>query len=173
MKLKILFILLIGLLLADASPSIAQESDARARMITAAKEIISTVPTCALITIDVDGLPRVRAMETIAPEPDMTLWFVTNPHSRKVQQIKTNPLVNIYYLEKDNGGYVTIQGKAFLINDQKEKQLRWKEQWTQHYPNGPKDCLLIKVVPQWMEVVSGSHGIEGDPKTWQAQRVEF
>lgn len=142
-------------------------------LINAAKEIMESVLCCAFITVDEEGTPRVRAMETIDPDEDMTTWFVTNPNSRKVQQIKNNPKVTLYYLDGDLSGYVTIHGTASLVNDLGEKKKRWKDQWIEHYPNKYDDCLLIKVVPKWMEVLSMSRGIQNDSITWQPPGLEF
>ena len=58
------------------------------KLINAAKEIMTSAETCALITLDHEGRPRVRAMDPFLPESDFTVWFGTNPKSRKVDQIK-------------------------------------------------------------------------------------
>lgn len=142
-------------------------------LVNAAREIMMSVPSCAFITLDEEGTPRVRAMETIDPEEDMTTWFVTNPYSRKVQQIENNPKVTLYYLDNDLSGYVTIHGNAVLVNDLEEKEKRWKEKWIEHYPNKYDDCLFIKVVPKWMEVLSMSRGIKNDTVTWQPPGISF
>ena len=143
------------------------------KLLSAAREIMTTASTCALITVDKDQRPRVRMMDPFLPEPDFTVWFGTNPKSRKVAQIKNNPKVTLYYLEDGNSGYVMIQGTAHLISDEKEKETRWKDGWEAFYPNKPNDYLLIKVTPNWMEVVSYTHNILGDPETWEPVKVVF
>ncbi len=142
-------------------------------LISAAKDIMNTANTCALITLDEKGLPRVRAMDPFAPESDLTVWFGTNRNSRKVLQIKNDPRVTLYYLANDASGYVTIHGVARLVNDPLELENRWKEEWEAFYPDRSTDYLLIKVSPLWMEVISYPHGITGDPVTWQPPMLEF
>jgi general stress protein 26 len=139
----------------------------------AALEIMSTVKTCALITLDEENRPRVRAMDPFLPENDFTVWFGTNPNSRKVAQIKKNPKVTLYYLENESNGYVMIQGTAELVNLQEEKEKRWKNKWEAFYPNKTEDYLLIKVTPDWMEVVSYTHNLVGDTMTWKPPIVVF
>jgi len=139
----------------------------------AAREIMTAAATCALITLDEEGRPRVRVMDPFLPESDFTVWFGTNPKSRKVDQIKKNPKVTLYYLDSDASGYVMIHGKAQLVDDQKVKEKRWKDEWEAFYPNKPEGYLLIKVSPEWMEVVSYTHGILGDPTTWQPPVIMF
>ena len=142
-------------------------------LMNAAKEIMNAASTCALITLDEEGLPRARAMDPFAPESDLTVWFGTNPNSRKVFQIKKDSRVSLYYLANDASGYVTIYGEAQLVNDPQEIEHRWKEEWEAYYPDRSKDYLLIKVSPRSIEVVSYPHGIIGDPVTWQPPNLEF
>jgi general stress protein 26 len=145
----------------------------RNELIVAAREIMASVNTCALITIDREGSPRVRVMDPFLPENDFTVWFGTNPKSRKVDQIKNNPKVTLYYLATDESGYVTIHGKAQIVDDNLEKELRWKKEWEAFYVNKTTDYNLIKVSPVWMEVVSNSHDIIGDSITWKPPAVIF
>ena len=139
----------------------------------AAREIMNGASTCALITLDENNIPMARAMDPFAPEDDFTVWFGTNPKSRKVSQIKNNPTVTLYYLKSDESGYVVVHGKAELVNSQKEKDAHWKEAWKAFYPNNTEAYLLIKVTPEWMEVVSYAHGIVGDSVSWEAPKVVF
>jgi len=141
-------------------------------LINVAKEIMTATGTCALITLDKEGRPRVRAMDPFIPENDLTVWFGTNANSRKIDQIKKDPRVTLYYLDSDSSGYVMIHGIAQIINDIKEKENRWKDKWKDFYPN-KKNYLLIKVSPIWMEVISESRNIVGDTITWQPPKVLF
>ncbi len=143
------------------------------KLLNAAREIIASAKTGALITIDKEGTPRVRVMDPFPPEKDFTIWFGTNPRSRKVDQINNNPKVTLYYLESDQSGYVTIHGIAQIVNDEKEKEKRWKEEWTAFYQNKTTDYSLIKVSPVWMEVVSYSRNIIGDSITWKPPGLIF
>jgi len=158
-------------------PSFGQKTEvtdsSNIKLMTVAREIMTAAGTCALITLDEEGRPRVRAMDPFPPESDFTVWFGTNPKSRKVAQIKKNPKVTLYYLDDDASGYVMIHGTAQLVDDQKEKEKHWKVAWEDFYPNKQESYLLIKVTPEWMEVISISRGIDGDPKTWQAPVVIF
>ena len=143
------------------------------QLINAAREIIDSSGTCTLITLDDEFLPMVRIMDPFPPESDFTVWFGTNAKSRKVNQIKNNPNVTLYYQDIDDSGYVVIHGTAQIIDDQKEKQTRWKDSWEDFYPNNREAYLLIKVTPDWMEILSVSRGIIGDSNTWRTPIVKF
>jgi general stress protein 26 len=90
------------ILLLIPSLSFGQKSEgldsAKIKIMKAAREIMTSVKTCALITLDQEGRPAVRAMEPFPPESDFTVWFGTNPNSRKVAQIKEDPRITLYYL---------------------------------------------------------------------------
>jgi general stress protein 26 len=143
------------------------------KLISAAREIMTAAGICALITIDEEGNPRVRAMDPFVPESDFTVWFGTNAKSRKVNQIKNNPRATLYYLDSDASGYVTIHGTAQIVDEPKEKEKRWKDEWKTFYPNNREGYLLIKVTPKWMEVSSNKRGIYSNPTTWQPPVVQF
>jgi len=151
-----------------------QSSDSvRLNMINAAKEIMKASGNCALITLDGDGRPRVRAMDPFPPTDQMEVWFGSNPHSRKIAQIKNDPRVSMYYMDRDSSGYVMIHGHAKIIDDIESKEIHWKEKWEDFYPDYPNDYILIKVVPEWLELISTRLGILGDPKTWEPPVIKF
>ena len=150
-----------------------QNDSTNLKLIGASREIMKEAGNCALITLDNNSIPMVRIMDPFPPEADFTVWFGTNSASRKVSHIKNNPTVTLYYEDSDASGYVVIHGKAQLIDDAKEKEQRWKEAWEAFYPNNREGYILIKVSPEWMEVLSYSRGIVGDPKTWQIPIVKF
>ena len=143
------------------------------KLMKAAREIMNSVPNCALITLDQEGGARVGEMDPFPPEDDFTVWFGTNPLSRKVNQIKNDPRVTLYYANTDGSGYVMMYGIARIVDDKNEREKRWKIEWEAFYPNKPEDYLLIKVIPEWLEVVSYAHGIAGDPATWEPPTVIF
>ncbi len=146
---------------------------ARQFLLAAAREIITSAGKVALITQDENGVPQIRTMDPFEPESDFTVWLATHPNTRKVQQIKNNPLVTLYYPDKNDKGYVVIHGKAELVNDQKEKDTRWKEEWKNFYANRTVAYVLIKVTPHYLELINYNQGISGDPKTWQPALVRF
>lgn len=140
-------------------------------ILTASRKIIKDCYFGTLINIDQNGQPRARAMEPFDPEDDFTIWMATNPKSRKVAQIKTNSQVTIHYFDKNNLGYVSLMGNAFIINDNAIKSQKWKDGWEQFYQNQEEAYLLIKFVPETLELISIPTGFTGDEDTWQPHSV--
>jgi general stress protein 26 len=136
-------------------PAGAQNTGGKAILETARK-IMLEVRYCALTTLGEDGSPRVRAMDPFPPEDGMTVWLATNPKTRKPEQIRRDCRVALFYLDSSANAYVTILGKAQLVDAPAEKARRWKDSWKNFYKdeNRGKDYLLIKVVPERIEVSS-------------------
>jgi general stress protein 26 len=166
-------------LLALATPAaLAQDkppspADERARLIAAAREIMDAQTYCALITIDETGRPQVRTMNPFPPEDDMAVWFATNTRSRKVREMRRDPRVTLYYSDHKNAiGYVAITGHAVLIDDMQEILKRKRAYWDQAFP-GLKNLVLIKVVPERLDVLNYKAGVQADPETWRTPSIDL
>lgn len=170
---KYFYPLLVAALIIVSSLAYSQNNEENSEVKKAAKEIIDNSGPCALISLDENGAPRARAMDAFPVEDDFVVWFGTNANSRKVEQIKKDSRVTVYYLSEDASGYVVISGKATLVNDSKLKNTYWKESWESFYPENKENYLLIKVTPLWMEVLSPPHNIYNDSITWTPPVVEF
>jgi general stress protein 26 len=161
-----------ALALAQAGPVAKPD---RTAVLDAAKEIMLKARYCALITLGNDGSPETRVVDPFPPEAGMVVWLATNPGTRKVAQIKRDPRVALSYIDTSGGGYVTLLGKADLVESVAEKEERWKEEWFPFYKDKNKgsDYLLIRVTPTRLEVVNYAHGILNDPTTWAPASISF
>jgi len=148
-------------------------ADERARLIAAAREIMGAQAYCALVTIDETGRPQVRTMNPFPPEEDMTVWFATNTRSRKVREMRRDPRVALYYSDHANAiGYVQVTGHAVLVDDKQEILKRKRAYWDQAFP-GLQNLVLIKVVPERLDVLSYKAGVQADPETWRTPSIEL
>jgi len=141
-------------------------------ILLAAREIINSTKYCALITVDSTGEAHARTMEVYKPEDDFVIWFGTNTKSRKIQEIKKNPKLTVYYADIEGNGYVTVFGKAEIVSSNYEISRHWKEKWNNYFTD-KKDFVLIKIIPTSLEIISYLHGLNGDKETWQAVRYKF
>lgn len=153
--------------------SCSQEKTAEKDLKDIAREVMISSKNCALITIDSLGFPKARAMDPFSPEENFTVWMATNPRSSKVKDISRNNRVTLYYFDKDDPGYVSIQGIADLVNDEEVKQKFWKEEWENFYKNRTDDYLLIKVSPLKIHVISEKFNVLGDSITWAAPKLKL
>jgi general stress protein 26 len=155
---------------AKAVPVTAEE---RAKLVAAAREIMGAQKYCALVTIDDTGRPQVRTMNPFPPEEDMTVWFATNTRSRKVQELRRDPRVTLYYSDHATAiGYVSLAGRAVLVEDMQEILKRKRAYWDQAFP-GLKNLVLVKVVPERLDVLNYKAGTQADPETWRTPSIEI
>lgn len=153
--------------------SVAQP--ARSAVIAAATDIVQKAHFCTFVSVDANGQPQARVVDPIAPDASFTIWFATNPLTRKVEQIRRNPKVTMSCFDSASTSYITVLGRAELVSDVKEKQQHWKKDWVAIYPSGPagSDSILVRIVPGRLEIVSDSRGLIGDPKTWLPLAIDF
>ncbi len=145
----------------------------RSELIAAAREIVASQQYCALVTQDEEGRAQVRTVNPFPPEDDMAVWIATGTQTRKVQQIRHNAQVTLYYADHSKAaGFVSIRGKALLVDDRAEMIKRKRGYWDSVFPEF-KNLILIKVIPEHLEVLNYGRGVNGDPATWHAPSVEF
>lgn len=151
----------------------AQETMKRETLVEAANEIISKTTYCGLVTVESSGQPQVRTMNPFPVENDFVIWFATGRESRKVKELKVNPKVAVYFADHISAiGYVNISGKAEIIDD-KELLIRKKRDYWEGIPNWQDIFVLIKIVPERLEVINYKYGVNNDPKTFKAPAIEF
>ena len=97
----------------------------------------------------------------------------TNRKTHKVAEIEGDARVTLYYPSPDAAGYVTVTGRARLVDDPEEQAARWKPECAAFYADRYSGYLLILVTPERLEVVDYRRGIVGDPRTWQPPSVAF
>jgi general stress protein 26 len=141
------------------------------KIIDVSKQIIKNAYFSTLITVDKKGHPRARVMEPFAPDKNFIIWLATNPKSRKVTQIQNNATATLHYYDKTNFGYVSLYGKAFLVNDETIKAHKFKKGWDKFYKNQKEAYLLIKFVPENLELISIPNKYIGDAMTWKPHQV--
>lgn len=165
----VIFVLIAGNALAQDSESAYQ----RDSLILAAREYIQSARFCALVTIDSTGSPHARTMDPFEPDENMIIWLGTNIYSRKVQEIRNNPKVNLFYTQNKGFGYVSITGIAKLVDDKAKESVLWKNEWKNFYDKQKENYILIQVVPQRLELLNYKKGITGNKRTWKTPVVDF
>jgi general stress protein 26 len=174
---RCIFVLLPLLLISTSTAADEQDKPkqeiSRDSLMAIARVIIDSSECRALITVDESEKPHARAMSPFPPEDGMIVWLGTSTRSRKVKQIQNNPNVIIYYFDSKGLSYVTLAGKARLVNDPEKKAHYWKESWKIFYPNRDEDYILIEVTPERIEVFSFEYDIMDEPPSWTVPSIDF
>ena len=149
----------------------AQQSANRDTVILAAREIIRETTYCALVTVDADGQPQIRTMNPFPANDQLITWFATSRTSRKVKEIKNNSKVCVYWADHISAkGYVNITGTAEVIDD-KELLIKMKRDYWENIPDWQNIFVLIKIVPETIEVINYRHGLNNDPGSFRAPSI--
>lgn len=140
-------------------------------LVEIARDAIIAAEFCFLATVGADGRPSLRLMQPFPPEEDLTIWFGTSPVSRKAADIRHNPQVAVGYHDAAGIAYVTLNGRARLVEDLAERQRRWRPDWQAFWRKGPEadNYILVEFTPQHIEMMSFSQGIAPDPYGLAAQ----
>ena len=105
-----------------------------------------------MTTVCKDGSLNSRPMVTQEPQFDGGLWFFTRADSIKVGEVEEEGQVNLTYENSQESVYVSLSGKATLVQDWQQIEKLWNEELTAWFPEGLKDpqlALLRVDVCRW------------------------
>lgn len=110
-------------------------------------EMINDIKFAMLTTIDTEGSIRSRPMMTPPMRFEGSLWFFTGRSTGKVHSIENDQRVNVTYVSADDSKYVSISGRAKLVDDPEKAKELWKPEYETWFPKGLKDpdLSLIKI----------------------------
>lgn len=156
-------------------------SDAQAPARTAAKpsleqsarRIVASVTYPTFITNDATGRPQARTVQPQQPDSAWTVWFATNPRTRKVREIARDPRVVLHYFDLPTLSYVSLIGRARVVRDRASKDAHWTAAWSAFYPDRDTSVVLIEVSAERLEIVSSTLGISGDAATWRPPTIRL
>jgi pyridoxamine 5'-phosphate oxidase len=127
-------------------------------------EIMKKASDFAFLATNEGDQPRVRAVSPCV-EDDMCIWIATMASSRKVQQIRKNPKVNLAFVVPPDGEQsATVIGEAEIVEDMEQKKRIWdllSYDPSQFFSEGPESkeyCVLkinVKQIEWWEDWESG------------------
>jgi general stress protein 26 len=149
-------------------------------VLDSADALIGRQSFVGLVTVDESNRPRIRTVRAFrlknsaTARERFTVFILTRPSTRKVDQIAKNPLVTLYFNENQRAAYTTIMGRATVHRDPKNPRLQpFLDSATVKFfwPEFPKDFVMLEVTPDWLEFIGP--GVWNDPNTWRPQAVVF
>lgn len=110
-------------------------------------ETIRDIPVAMLTTQQKDGSLHSRPMLTQDAPFDGTLWFFTRPDTEKAETLKDHPQVNLGYSDPNNDRYISVTGRAEIVDDRDRAYDLWSPRFRAWFPKGLDDpeLRLIKV----------------------------
>lgn len=120
------------------------------------KDKIKGIKVAMLTTLGPDGVLRSRPMATLDSglESNGGIWFFSRRDTEKIESIEAETHVNLSYADIDHQTYVSIAGRAQVIDDKEKMQELWTPILKAWFPKGLSDpsLALIKVSPESAEI---------------------
>ena len=105
-------------------------------------DIIEKVGVCMLTTQFAGGL-RARPIDARIDRDAGLIFFVTDVHSAKHDEIDTAPNVGLVFIDPKDKAYLSITGRARVIRDVAKTEMVWRKTDEVWWPSGP--CVYRKL----------------------------
>ncbi len=94
---------------------------------------------CMLGTNGDDGYPNIKAMMNLKHEGLKKIWFSTNTSSKRVQQLRKDNRVCVYYVDEREFKGLMLIGTIEILQDIESRKMLWSEGAEIYYPQGVED----------------------------------
>ena len=116
------------------------------------KELVDEVRIAMLCTSQDDQL-RSRPMSTAQFDDEGNIWFFTNEHSGKADEVNESHQICLAYSSPSKNSYISISGTARIVNDWAKMKELYNPAIKAWFPEGLDDpnLALLKVSPSEAE----------------------
>ncbi len=121
------------------------KDDTRARVY----DILKSFSTAMFVTLGPSGRPEARPMHLARIEDEAgDIWFFTGKSTTLVDEIKEEATALLVF-QNENSAYLSLRGKARIVQDRKRIKEIWKEPYRVWFPGGAEDpeITLVAVNP--------------------------
>jgi len=110
-------------------------------------ELIKDIRIAQLVTHGEGDFLNARPMAAMNKDFDGALWFFTEAGSPKISEIQNNAHILLIFNKPSDQEYVSVQGRAEVLNDRKRITELWSEAARIWFPKGTDDpsIRLIRV----------------------------
>jgi general stress protein 26 len=111
------------------------------------KELVTDFKVAMLTTVAEDGSLHSRPMIARPQAADGELWFFTHAHTHKAEDIERRPQVNVSYADPGAERYVSVSGRALVLNDRQKMEELWNPDYATWFSQGlyDRDLQLLRV----------------------------
>ncbi len=135
-------------------------------LLALARETIAKVPLCFVVTAAANGEANARIVQPGPLREDWSVGFMTSRLCRKFDEIQRAGRFTMAYQHDPDRAYVTLAGRAVVIDDIAIKQAVWRPDSDHWHPGGPQDpnVVIIKLVTDRIEFYSGARDVVPQPR---------
>ena len=124
------------------------------------RELVTDIDFTLLTTVDASGHLVSRPMSTRHVDDDGTIWFFTSDDSKKADEVDEESDVNLAYLDNKGMRFVTVAGKARIVDDRDLMERLYTPSLDIWFADGldTPDIALLRVSPVEAEFWEPAHG---------------
>jgi len=127
--------------------------DAQKQDLRKLHKLIKDIRIGMLTTVEQGGWLHSRPMATVDQDFNGELWFFTQAHSPKVDEVQRERHVNVSYASQKDNAWASVAGTAQLVRDQEKIRELWNPLFKAWFPKGLEDpeLALLKVTVERAE----------------------
>jgi general stress protein 26 len=115
-----------------------ETTEARAKVY----DILKGFSTAMVVTIGPSGRPESRPMQVARIDDEGgDVWFFTGRGGTLAEEVKQESVVLLVF-QNDTSAYLSLRGKARIVEDVTRIREYWKEPYRVWFPGGPSDPQL-------------------------------
>ncbi|HYE56401.1 MAG TPA: pyridoxamine 5'-phosphate oxidase family protein [Chitinophagaceae bacterium] len=114
------------------------------------QKLVEEIRICMFCTLPSQSNAETRPMATMKADDQGILWFFTHCTSPKIQDLQQDQDVQLIYAHPGKDSFLTVYGKASLMNDRDKIEELWNPMVKAWFPQGKDDpnICIIRVAPQ-------------------------
>ena len=123
-------------------------------------KLIDDMDVCLFTTRRPDGRLVTRPMQVQERTTGTDLWFVTDIEANKLEEVASDPHVNLGFYNNKSREWVSVSGKAIITQDRDLVHAMYKPDWKIWFPDeggkrngGPDDPRLALVLVEALSVI--------------------
>ena len=111
-------------------------------------DILKSFSTAMIVTTGPGGRPEARPMHVARVDDDGDVFFFTGRDGTLTHEIREEAVVLLVF-QNDTSAYLSLRGRARIVEDAFRIQQYWKEPYRPWFPGGPSDpqLALLAVKP--------------------------
>jgi general stress protein 26 len=107
--------------------------------------LIGNEHVAVLVTVTADGSLDSRPMGCVQKTFDGTLWFMTFADTAKLSEIVHNRNVLVSYAQPTDYEFVSVSGRARIVDDHARIRQLWTEALRVWFPDGPSSPSIALI----------------------------
>ena len=140
------------------------------RLLQLARKLVDDLTFCVAATTGEGGDVSARIIQPLTLQDDWTVNTITNRQCRKVREIEHSGRMTLLYQHDQDKSYVTLTGRAEIVEDLDLKRSIWKPAHYRWNPEGPDDpaTVFVRLHTERIEMWSAAHEVLPPPKGYSA-----